>query len=287
MKTAVSTYSFHKLINSGEMTQFDCIAKAKEMGFDAIEFVEVIPHDGLGAEEYAEKLRKETERLNIAVSNFTFGADFLNGMNGDTTAEIERVKKMIDLAAVIGAKSVRHDATTGNPNYRSFDAALKTIADACREVTEYAAQKGIKTAVENHGYFCQDSERVEKLFNAVNHPNFGLLTDMGNFLCADEDPARAFSRVAPYAIYAHAKDFILKSAMEPSPGRGFFCSRSGNYLRGTIVGHGVVPVKHCLTALKRAGYDGYVAIEFEGLEDTITSIETGLENLKRYISELD
>ena len=31
--------------------------------------------------------------------------------------------------------------------------------------------------VENHGYFAQDSDRVEKLINAVDHPNFGLLLD--------------------------------------------------------------------------------------------------------------
>ena len=64
--------------------------------------------------------------------------------------------------------------------------------------------------VENHGFYVQDSERVEKLYAAVDNKNFGLLTDMGNFLCADEDPASAFARVAPYAYYVHAKDFIVK-----------------------------------------------------------------------------
>ena len=77
-------------------------------------------------------------------------------------------------------------------------------------VDEFAADLGIKTMVENHGYFCQDSERVEKLMNAVNHPNFGALVDMGNFLCADEDPARAVGRMAPYAFHCHAKDFHVK-----------------------------------------------------------------------------
>ena len=38
-------------------------------------------------------------------------------------------------------------------------------------MTEYAAAKGIKTMVENHGFFCQDSDRVEKLVTAVAHPN--------------------------------------------------------------------------------------------------------------------
>ena len=74
--------------------------------------------------------------------------------------------------------------------------------------------------------------------------------------------------------------------MEPNPGDGFFCSRNGTYLRGAIVGHGNVPVRHCLKALKQAGYDGYVAIEFEGMEDCIQGLTIGLANLRRYIAEL-
>ena len=28
------------------------------------------------------------------------------------------------------------------------------LADACREITLYAAEKGVRTCVENHGFFC-------------------------------------------------------------------------------------------------------------------------------------
>lgn len=290
MKISVSTYSYIKLINEGVMTQFDCISKAKEMGFDAIEIESIHPHDGSSQKEYAQKLAEELKRQNMPISNFTFGADFLNGSNGNTEAEIARVKEMIDIAEILGAKSVRHDATLGYSQdvrkYRGFDDVLPIIADACRQVTKYAAAKGIKTMVENHGFFCQDSDRVEKLVNIVADENFGLLTDMGNFLCADENPAIAFGRVAPYAFYAHAKDFHVKSCMAPNPGQGFFRTRNGNFLRGAIIGHGDVPVKHCLAALKQAGYDGYVAIEFEGMEEPIMALTIGLENLRGYICQL-
>lgn len=40
MKFAVSSYSFGQYTGSGRLTTFGCIEKAKEMGFDAIEFVE-------------------------------------------------------------------------------------------------------------------------------------------------------------------------------------------------------------------------------------------------------
>ena len=288
MKVSVSSYSFSQKMQTGELTQFDCIAKAKEMGFDAIEFVDILPHDQSSKEEYAVRLREECQRLDMPVSNYTVGADFLNGSDGDLQAEIERVKREVDLAVLVGAHSMRHDATggfkPGERQFRGFDAVLPRLAEGCRAVTEYAAGKGVKTMVENHGFFCQDSERVEKLVNTVAHENFGLLNDMGNFLCADEAPAVAIGRVAPYAFYVHAKDFLVKDAAAPNPGDGFFRSRNGNYLRGTIVGHGDVPIQHCLSALKIAGYDGYVAIEFEGVEDAYFALKTGLDNLRRYIA---
>ena len=287
MKISVSTYSFSQLLNSGELNQFSCIAKAKELGFDAVEFVDILPHDGSSERDYAKRLGQEVRRQGLEVSNFTFGADFLNAAGG-AKAEIARVKERIELAVELGATSVRHDATIGLPagkGYRSFDSVLPILSDACRQITEYAATLGVRTMVENHGQFCQESSRVEKLVAAVDHPNFGLLADMGNFLCADEDPTLAFGRIAPYAFYAHAKDFHFKSGSGDNPGPGFFTTRAGNYLRGAIIGHGCVPVRQCLSVLKANGYQGMIAVEFEGLEDCLTGVRLGLDNLRRFAQQ--
>ena len=89
-------------------------------------------------------------------------------------------------------------------------------------------------------------------------------------LCADEAPEKAFGMV-PYAFYVHAKDFHMKPQCIRI-GKGFFPSRNGNYLRGAIIGHGDVPVMHCIKALKRVNYDGYIAIEFEGMEEPINAL---------------
>lgn len=290
MKISLSTYSLNPLLQNGTLTQLGCVAKAKELGFDAIEIVDVHPHDDSSVPEYAAKLREECERLSMPISNYTVGADFLSGSDGDLDAEVEKVKNQIDIAQILGAKSVRHDCTSGysreKRGYLGFDDILDRVAKGCRLVTEYAETKGIHTMVENHGTFCQGSDRVEKLVNRVAHRNFGLLCDMGNFLCADEDPVHACSIVAPYALYVHAKDFHVKSGMGPNPGTGFFQSRGRNYLRGAIIGHGEVPVLQCLAILKEAGYDGDIAIEFEGMEDSIKGVTVGLENLKRFIGQV-
>lgn len=284
MKTAVSAYSFAQYTRSGKLTMKEVVAKAKELGFDAIEFLDLDPPDGMGELAYASQLREECEKQGIPVSNYTIGADF---SREDVRAEAERVMRKVDVAAVLGAAGLRHDAAYKRPAApRGFSYALPHLADGIRRVTDYAAEKGVRTMVENHGFFVQDADRVEALVNAVDHPNFGWLCDMGNFLCADEDPAVSCGKAAPYAFYVHAKDFIVKSGNGISPGGAFFRTRAGNYLRGTVLGHGNVPVLQCLQALKDGGYDGYVSIEFEGMEDCIEALSLGVENLKRYLSLL-
>ncbi len=290
MKFSVSLYSFFSAIRNGELTPLACIAKAKEMGFDAIEAVDFVMGASSPEEmpEQAKKIKEEADKQGLAISSFAVGADLLNGMDGsgDTAKEIARVKSMVDIAAILGAPRMRHDITMGQKGSpRSYAALVPQLAESVREITEYAAGKGIVTMTENHGFFSQDSERVELLYNTVNHPNFGLLCDIGNFTCADENPATAVARIAPYTRYVHAKDFIIKNYYDNDPGEGAFQTRAGNYLRGTVIGHGNVPVKQCLHILKAAGYDDTIAIEFEGMEPALTAIRVGLANLKRYWEE--
>lgn len=292
MQYSVSHYSFYKAIQKGEIAPEGCLSKAKELGFDAIEAVDFVTFANREGDllSQAAKWKEAAEKLGLPFSSLAVGSDFLNGSDGNLEQEIQKVKNWVDVAAVLGAPRMRHDVTAGyarnSGKFRSYQSLLPRLADACREVTEYAAQKGVSTMTENHGLFSQDSQRVEALYNQVDHPNFGLLCDMGNFLCADENPALAAARVAPYTRYVHAKDFIVKPFDSAAPGEGCFQSRAGNYLRGTIVGHGNVPVKQCLSILKAAGFDGTIAIEFEGLEPVADALRIGLANLKRYWSEV-
>lgn len=289
MKIGVSTYSYSNLVHNGDMSQFDIIKKAKEMGFELIEFAGLIVPQGETAEAYAIRLKEECQRVGLDIGNYTIGADLINGSNGDLYAEIERLKGEVRIAKLLGAPGMRHDATSGfKPDFlgpKGFQDALPTLIKGCRLVTEFAAELGIKTMVENHGFFCQDSERLELLVNGVNHQNFGVLLDIGNFLCADEDPAKAVGRLAPYISHVHAKDFHVKSGTSPNPGRGWFCSRGGNFLRGSIIGHGDVPVSQCINIIKKSGYDGNISIEFEGMENPLVGISVGLENLQSYINQ--
>ena len=288
MKIGVSSYSFSRLVRAGEMQQIEVIAKAREIGFDVIEFSTIAVPAGKTLPDFAAELREEAARTGIEIANYTIGADFLKGSGGDLQAEIERVKAEVDIAEILGVPGMRHDASGGfaadHAGPKSFDAGLPRLAAGCRGVTEYAATKGIKTMVENHGHFCQDSMRVEKLVTAVDHPNFGVLIDMGNFVCVDDDPTTAVGRLMPYAFHCHAKDFHLKPGTDTFPGQGWALTRGGNYRRGAIIGHGNVPVVQCLRVMHKTGYKGVLSIEFEGMEDVLTGIQIGHDNLRRFVA---
>jgi hypothetical protein len=56
MKFSVSSYSFQKLLNSGEYTHFTLIEKVKEMGFDAIEYTDLMVPENKTEIEFTEQL---------------------------------------------------------------------------------------------------------------------------------------------------------------------------------------------------------------------------------------
>ena len=281
MKYSVSSYSYAGLTRTGEKTEAELIPLAAEMGFQAIEFAEIHPAEGMDKAEYAAFLHNEAQKAGIEIAAYCIGADLLR----DTDAEIERLKGEVDIAAALGVPVMRHDASGGYGRdcrgQRGFANALPTLVRGYKAVTEYARKKGIRTCIENHGFFCQDSARVEAIINGVADENFGALVDIGNFMCADEDPAVAVGNLAPYAFHVHCKDFHFKKGTEFIPAEGFFGTRGGNFLRGAIIGHGAVPVVQCIRILKNAGYNGYYTVEFEGMEHPLTGVRLGLETLKR------
>ena len=277
MKTSISSYSFAAM---GE-PQIKLIEKAKAIGFDAIEFTDISSYGGKNKVETAKLIRETADKVGIAISGYSVGGDLLSE---NIKAEIDAIKSNVDIAEILGVKMMRHDATFRTPGKgKGFINVVGKIADACREITEYAAEKGIKTMVENHGMFCQDSDRLELLINTVDHPNFGMQLDVGNFLCVDEDPGTAVGRCAKYAFNVHIKDFIHKSGETGFPGDGWIHTRGGSYIRGTIAGHGIVPIKQCVEAVKRAGYKGYLTLEFEGLEQIDIALKLGYEYMKTLV----
>ncbi|MBE6750828.1 MAG: sugar phosphate isomerase/epimerase [Ruminococcaceae bacterium] len=288
MKIGISSYSFSKHLTTAKCGYIEICDLAKKMGYDGIEFIDLINEDwGITGDpiEIAKEINAHCKKIGLDIIAYTVGANFLHP---NPEEQVEKLKKCIDICEALGAPIMRHDAASNPEKFRkeplyNYRTAIKEIAPYIRKVTEYAAKKGIKTCVENHGFFFQDPKRVEELILAVNHENYGWLCDIGNFLCADSEPSHATSIAAPYAFHIHVKDFIFKPGTEQKPSGEWITTNCGNYIRGTIIGHGAVPVQACINALKKAGYDGYISVEFEGIEENLPSLKMNIEFLHSII----
>lgn len=280
MKLGVSTYSLLNAIKAGEMDVLGVIEWVAKAGG---EHVEVVP---LGFDlhaEYglAERIVKKAADCGIVLSNYAVKGNLIADNDDAFRAEVKRLKGEIDMAARLGVTRVRHDiATHPDTSMRHFRRCFDSLVEGCREIADYAAPKGITTSIENHGYFVQASDRVLSVVDAVDRENFRTTLDVGNFVCVDEDPLAAVRKNAVYASMVHLKDFYVRDERD-DPGEGWFRSAGGRYLRGSIVGQGDLPLVDIVAAVKKSGYDGFVSIEFEGMESCTTGTRIGLENARR------
>jgi sugar phosphate isomerase/epimerase len=277
MKIGVSSYSFSHYMRQSQCDYFHLCDLAKEMGFEGIEFIDLNTQIQPAPDmiSLADAIRAHCEAIGLPIIAYSVYGDFIAGAD-----EVTRLKKQVDVCRHLGAKILRHDVSwTRELPWRDI---ITQTAPAIRQVADYAGKQGIRTCTENHGFVLQDAHRVETLILTVDHPNFGWLVDMGNFLCADEPPMHAMPIAAPYAVHAHAKDFLVR---EENPGEGWFQSRGGKFLRGTVVGHGDVNVRECVRQLRSAGYDGWLSLEFEGMERNLDALRWGLAYLQHLLRE--
>jgi sugar phosphate isomerase/epimerase len=285
VKLGISTYSYLRAIESGEWTVLDAIDAAAALGAAHVEIVplgfSLIDNPALvGA------IRQRAQERGIALSNYAVDGNFSDLDDAAFEAEIARLKAQVDIARALGVSRMRHDAAwTKDTSMAHYLTELPRLADACRQISEYAEAFGIVTSVENHGYYLQASDRVHALLHTVDHPNFKTTVDIGNFMCADEEPTSAVRSVIGKASMLHLKDFYKRPAAR-NPGEGWFPTAGGSVLRGAIVGHGDIDIPEVLRIVHASGYDGYVSIEFEGMEDCRLGTRLGFEYVQRILQIL-
>lgn len=285
MKLGISSYSLYQALAAGEMDILEVMEWTRAIGAQHIEIVP-IGYDFSEKPELEDQIREKAAALNLDISNYAIGANFITATEEEYEAEIQRVISEVDRVHRLGAKLMRHDvASRTDTSILRFNQDLERISRACQRIADYAKQYGITTSAENHGYYVQASDRIQALIHAVDRPNFKTTLDVGNFVCVDENPVRAVRSNIPYASMVHVKDFYIRPGSR-NPGEGWFRSAGGAYLRGAIAGQGDLDLYEILRIVKSSGYDGYISIEYEGMEDCRTGTRIAFENVARIWNEV-
>ncbi|WP_339285048.1 sugar phosphate isomerase/epimerase [Paenibacillus sp. FSL R5-0486] len=287
MKVGLSTYSLQQALDRKELNVPDAIRWIADQGG---EHVEIVPmgFSLIDNPELIDEIKAVAKEVGIDISNYAIGANFAVQEDAEALEqEIQNVMRHVDVAAALGVKLMRHDVAfrpAPEGTVAQFEIDLTVLVKACQRIADYAADFGITTSVENHGYYVQSSERIQRLLHETARSNFKTTLDVGNFLCVDEDPVSAVKNNIPYASIVHAKDFYWRPSYR-NPGEGWFQTSHGNYLRGAIVGHGDIDMPKVFRVLKKSGYDGYISVEFEGMEDCKTASRIAMENVRRLWEE--
>ena len=281
-KFGTSIYSVVKALNNKTLTPEDAVRWLCENGSEVIE---IVPFGGINLvsdSTMADRLRAAADEFGVKIDNYSDGASFLGKTSEETKAEMERVKTIIKAASQLGISTCRFDVVAGRtPEQLVIEEFLKdlpVIVQAYTELSEFAKNYGIKMMNENHGFHLNGAERVRLVMQNVDSDNFGHQLDVGNYICVDDTPEIVVKQMMPFATTVHMKDFYVR---RNNPGAGWFRSRGGQYLRGSIVGQGDLDMTHIVRDIKTYGFDGNIYVEFEGAEDPLHGAKTSMENVKR------
>ena len=300
MKLGLSAYSINREILEGRMTLASAIDWIAAQGAECVELVpfsyKFVNDDGTIDYDTINVAKRAAKDAGIEIANYSVLANLLMEDLAEYEAEVERVKMHVKIAAELGTPRMRHDISAfrrprGENGVQYFEALFPRMVEAATRISEYAQTLGVTTMLENHGFFANGCDRCERILRAVNRDNYKMLLDTGNITCVDEDPAVASMKLAPMAEMIHLKDFYIRHR-DPGDTTEFDCagswfrSNAGRYLRGAIMGQGDLDMWEILGAIKGSGFDGYIAIEFEGFEEPKYASRVSLDNARRIWNEV-
>ena len=298
MKLGLSSYSICSYFRSGEKTIFQGMELIKEMGYEHMELVPfgitLLDSESFEIDlPFVKAIAEKSRQLDLPLSAFSLNANLLMQDESEQKRELFRVKRHIDLAALLGVDSMRFDMASFRHPYERSTAAdlakdLPQLVQNAREIIDYGESKGLTMTMENHGFYLNGAERIAQIFQAVDRPNYKQTLDVGNFLCVDENPLTEVAKCIRQAHTIHLKDFYIRRVGTPqdqalaasaSGRKGWITSHSGKYrILGSIIGLGDLDLFDIIQTIKQSGFNGNISIEFEGLEEPLAASKMCREN---------
>ena len=235
MRLACCAYSYRDLLTSRRMSLQEFIRTCAEIGLDGVELTAYY----FPATDRAtlNEIKRTCFEYGMHISGTAVGNNFAQADPVKRRQHVEMTKQWIDNAVVLGAPCIRVFAGPV-PEGHTEEEVFNWVVDCLREVIDYAAIQGVVVALENHGGITSTAEQVLRIYRAVQSTWFGLNLDLGNFT---GDIYAQFEQVAPYVVTTHAKTHYR-----------------GNNGRLTEVDY-----ERALRILQKAGYKGYISIEYE------------------------
>jgi len=267
---AVSTYSFWRYRDDTKLPVADCIDRAAELGFDAVELLHVQMEKDDDAT--LRSLRRRAFVNGLPICGLSTHQTFVSPDPEVRKKNVDHTIRCVEIADALGAPTIR--VNTGRwGTTPTFDELMKNrgieprlegysdddgfawVIESLKECLPAAEKHGIVLGLENHWGLGRTAEGVLRIVKAIDSPWLKATLDTGNFL---DDTYAQLEQLAPEAVYVQAKTYF---------GGGTWYTLDLDYERIASILAGV-------------NYRGYVSLEFEGKEDWETAIPKSLELLR-------
>jgi len=260
VKIGIDSYCYHRFFGEvypqqqeppRQMSLKDFIDRAHELGVDGVSLESCfIPQkDDSG---YLNSVKSRLDQYSFDRVYAWGHADGLEG--GKNTAEYDEMIRSLDHAKQIGAKVMRVVGSSFSFRFEDHQEQITRLVKMFREAVKVAADFDIKLAIENHIDFT--GQEILQLLEEVDSPYLGLNFDTGNFARLLDDPVKAMEKLAPHTLATHIKD--LKVNHNAAVDDWYFFST-------TPVGDGFIDNLKLARLLKKADYQGFLAMEFDFL----------------------
>ncbi len=234
------------------MDMFGFIDYCAENGCDGAELTSYyFPKDA--PDSYFADVRRHAFLKGVAISGTAIGNNFSLPKGEKRDQEIGRCKQWIDRASILGAPHIRVFA--GQSKELEREAADKLVVEALEECCAYAGSRGIFLGIENHDAI-SSAQHLLRLIGEVRSPWLGVNLDSGNF--RTDDPYADFEQCVPYAVNVQLKVEMSKGAVRDAEPADF---------------------PRLASILRKGGYQGFVALEYEAKEDPYVAVPAALKRL--------
>jgi sugar phosphate isomerase/epimerase len=270
VRLGISTYSYWHFKTEKYPIE-RVIDHAAELGAHGVDVL----HRQMAGEDraYLQKLKRHAFINGVDLICLSTHQDFVDPDPAERRKAVTHTLKCIELAYEMGIPCIRLNSGRWN-TIASFDDLMKSrgeepvlpgyteddgfnwCLEGMRQCLSKAAECGVLLALENHWGLTRTPAGLLRIVNAINDPWLGVLMDTGNFL---ENPYSKLEAIVGKAVFVQAKTYL---------GGGEWYTLDLDYRR--IAG-----------ILSRAGYHGYVSLEFEGKEAPDTAVPKSLAMLRK------
>ncbi len=248
-KLSLAQWSFHKALFAGEMDNLDFAAKAKELEFEGIEYVNIFFKDKAEDKAYLDQMnQKAADSEVVQILIMIDGEGNLGAMDlAERTKAVENHYKWVEAAKYLGCETIRVNARGEGSAEEVSTAAI----DGLSRLSEFAAAENINVIVENHGGYSSDGKWMSNVLKQVGMDNCGSLPDFGNFCIKRDEENKC---IEEYDRYQGMEDLMPFAKAVSAKSNEF--DEDGNEIHTDFL--------KIMKIVKDHGYRGFVGVEYEG-----------------------